>query len=140
MTCSSALYTVNAAGTQLVPNAQVPFGSAIRRFGRNINLDGDSISVRGSGYYKVDCSITVEPSAAGNITVQLFNDGIAVPGASARTTAGAADDPVNLNLVALVRNQCCDSSDVLAVRIGDVDAAADTTYTVTNMACVVTKI
>lgn len=140
MSCSSALYTVNTASTPLIPNAQVPFGSVIRRFGKNVNLDGDSISVRGSGYYKVDCSITVAPSAAGNITAQLFNDGIAVPGASARAAAAAADEPVNLNIVALVRNQCCDSSDVLSIRIGDVDATDDTTYTVSNMACVVTKI
>lgn len=140
MSCSSAIYTVNNVSSPLANNAQVPFGSVIRRFGKNVQLDGNSLSIRGKGYYQVDISANVAPSAAADATLQLFNNGVAVPGAIATETAAAANGTVNLHICALVRVTCCDGSDVLTVTVGDSEAAEGTTFAVSNMAAVVTKI
>lgn len=137
MSCSSAIYTVNQTQPTLADEAQIPFGSAIRRFGQQIRQDGDNIVLCASGYYDVNCSITVEPSVAGQVTAALYLNGTQVPGGVATATVAAAEDPVNLCIASLVRDQCCDSS-LLSLRVsGDTE---DTTYTVTNCACVVTKI
>ena len=112
MSCKSAIYTVNSTGQVVTANSQIPFGSVIRRYGCNCKLDGTSIILEGGGYYKVDSSLSIAPSAEGEITAQLYKDGVAVPGATATATAAAAGDTVNLKITALVRNcgQCCSST------------------------------
>lgn len=139
MSCGSALYTVNSSSTAFANNAQVPFGSIIRRFGRFVQLEGDSIALLDKGYYTIDISAIVQPSAAGNVTIELLNNGVPVPGAIATESVATADDPVNLHIASLVRVMCC-GSDILSVRVSQVDAAAGTTFTVTNLATTVSKI
>lgn len=132
MSCSSAIYTVNSSNPALSENSDIPVGSTVRRFGPAIKQDGNSIVLRGSGYYDCDCSVSVTPTAADPITVQLYQDGNAVPGALATVTP-VAGSTVNLKIDALVRICGCDCSSVLNVRT---DAAG----TLVNMALVVEKI
>lgn len=134
MSCNSAIYTVNQTGAALAANAQVPFGSAIRRFGKNLRLDGDSITVCGSGYYDLEVSATIEPTAAGPVTIQAYLNGSPIQGAFATETAAAAGDAVNPCISCMFRISCCDSSDVLTLRLGDEGG------TIVNVAAVVTKV
>lgn len=137
MTCKSAIYTVNNTNTAItVPagtTAQIPFGSVIRRFGPNVRLDGGSILCCDSGYFDVEISLTVSPVAATEITAQLYQDGIAIPGAFATTAPAAAGDPTTLPITALVRNCGCNCSSVLTVKI-------DASCTINNFATVVEKL
>lgn len=135
MSCSSAIYTANTTPQELLANAQIPFGSIVRRFGRNVNLDGFGITMCGDGYYKCDCSVTLEPTEAGPVTAQLYVNGEPYPGAIATGTVAAAGDSINLSFPAIVRlRRCGDNSATLGVRLGDEGA------TVTNMAFTVEKI
>lgn len=134
MSCNSAIYTVNQSQVELAANSQIAFGSAIRRYGRNISNDGQAIALCGSGYYDVEISCTLEPTAAGPVTVQLFADGQPVPGGIATGTAAAAADSVNLCVNSLVRIPCCDSMTVLTLSLG-AEAA-----TPVNVATVVKKV
>jgi len=133
MSCKSAIYTVNSVSQPYVANSQIPFGTVVRRFGRDCRLDGPSISLIGGGYYDVNISLSIAPTAAGEITAQLYRDGVAVPGALATETASAAGDLVTLPITCLVRNcgQCCSSTLSLFI-----DAAG----TPTNFATKVEKI
>ena len=132
MSCKSALYAVNSTSQLNAANAQVPFGSVVRRYGNNCQLDGGSIIVSGSGYYDVDISLSTAPTTEGEITAQLYKDGVAVPGATATATAAAAGDVVNLKITCLVRNcgQCCDGTLALFVTAS---------HTPVNLATVVEK-
>lgn len=132
MSCNSAVYTVNSSTPVLVAGAQVPFGSVVRRFGRAIRLDGNSVNICGPGYYDCELALTVSPTAGGAITAQLYQNGVAVPGAFS-TAQGTAGNPVILPISAIVRNVGCDSNSMLSV---EVDAAC----TVVNCAFVVEKI
>lgn len=106
MSCKAAIYTVNS-GTQAVAlNGTISLGSIIRRFGCGINLNGNGITIDEGGYFDVDATITVSPTAAGTVTVQMLKDGVAVPGATVSGTAAAAGDFVNIPIDALVR-ECC---------------------------------
>lgn len=134
MGCKSAIYTANSTATVTAVGSTIPFGSIIRRFGQNIDLSGTAINICGRGYYDVDISVTANATAAGTVTVTLFKDGVAVPGATASATASAAGDAVNLSIEALVREMCCDSTSTLILVL--TGAAA----TVTNVAAVVEKL
>ena len=143
MSCKSGLYSANTTPATLTlttaqPAATLPLGTVIRRFGCNIQLSGNGILLDGSGYYDVDASVTLTPVAAGDYTVTLFRDGVAVPGATQTVTAVAAA-AVNFNIPALVRLQCSDSSATLTLVL-TTTAALPAEVTVNNVGVVVEKI
>ena len=116
MSCKSALYTAMQTPTEVAVNGVIPLGSLIRRYGCDITLNGNAANIVGKGYYDVDASITVAPTAAGTVTATLYKDGVAVPGATA-SAAGAAGAPVVLAFPALVRQACCAASTVSNVAL-----------------------
>jgi len=132
----SAIYTVNATAQNVAVNGQINLGSVIRRFGCNCHLNNNAINIAGTGYYDIDASFTLAPTAAGNVTITMYKDGVAVPGATATETATAASDIVNLSLASLVREYCpcCDDSSNLTFVL------TGTAASVTNVAIVVEKI
>lgn len=143
MSCKSAIYVTNTSPVTLTltaqqPSATIPLGTIIRRFGRNIQLSGNGILIDGEGYYDVDASVTLTPVAAGSYTIQLFRDGVAIPGATQTMTAGAGAT-VNFNVPALARLQCCDSSATLTLVL-TTTATLPATVTVNNVGVVVEKI
>ena len=86
----SAIYTVNSSAQNVAVNGTISLGTIIRRYGPNLNLSGNAVSVSGGGYYDIDASITVAPTAAGNVTVTAYKDNVAIPGATATGSTTAA--------------------------------------------------
>ena len=115
MSCKSALYTAMQTPTAVAVGGVIPLGGLIRRYGCDIALNGNAVNLAGTGYYDVDASITATLTAAGAVTVTLYKDGVAVPGATASATAAAADDVVDLNIPALVRQVCCAAGSALTL-------------------------
>jgi hypothetical protein len=111
----SAIYTVNT-DIAVLEGGIIPLGAIVRRYGPCLDLNGNGITVRGDGYYTVNSSITVEPTAAGPVTVQLLLDGVVVAGATASVTA-TAGAPVNLSIVGMVRDCCPDGALTLTVQL-----------------------
>ena len=107
------IYTVNGNPQTVVENGNVALGTVIRRFGCNLNLVGNGITVRGQGYYSIDCAIIAAPTEAGNISATLYMDGVEIPGATATATAAVANDPVTIPIIGAVREMCCDSAGTL---------------------------
>lgn len=136
MTCKSAIYTVNNTGTTITvadgATGQVPYGSIIRRYGQGVQLNGGSIQCCGSGYFDVDQHLIVTPTAAGPITVQLYQDSKPIEG-TAITLNGEADTPLDLPIKALVRNCGCDCNTVLTTTI-------NVSCTINNFSTVVEKL
>lgn len=135
MSCNSAIYTVNNTKQTIGSAGQIPFGSIVRRFGKNVQkLDGGSIVLCGSGYYDVEIQANLAPTVAGDISIQLYQDGVPVPGAVVIGTVANANDYVSLGISCLVRNcaQNCNSS-VLTL-VTDAEAVVE------NLATVVKKV
>lgn len=133
MSCKSALYAAMQTPTAVAVDGVIPLGSLIRRYGCDVALNGNAVNITGAGYYDVDASVPVTPIAAGTVTITLYKDGVAVPGATASETA-AANGTVDLSIPALVRQVCCAAgSDLTLVLTG---AAA----TVNNVALRVQRI
>lgn len=106
MSCKSAIYTAMQTPTAVSAGGVIPLGSLVRRYGCDISLNGNAVNITSPGYYDIDASITATLTAAGTVTVTLYKDGAAVPGATASVT-GAASGTVDLNIPALVRQACC---------------------------------
>ena len=79
-------------------------------------------------------SVTAAPTAAGTVTVSLFRNNVAVPGATASAAVSTAGNPVNLSIAALVREFCCGDDSALTLVLS---GAAST---VSNVAVVAERI
>lgn len=106
----SAIYTTNVSNPTVAVGGIVPVGSTTRRYGCNIRQDGNAITLCGQGYYLVNVSATVAPTAAGTVSLTAQKDGVAIIGATAAQTV-AANGVATLNITAIIRNACgCDGS------------------------------
>lgn len=65
----SAIYTTNVSNPTVAAGGIVPVGSTTRRYGCNIRQDGNAITLCGQGYYLVNVSATVAPTAAGTVSL-----------------------------------------------------------------------
>ena len=112
----SLIQVANPSVQAVTANSIISLGSVQRRFGCNCRLSGNAVEVAGEGYYMVDGTVTVAPTAAGNVTVGLSVNGSILPGAVGYGTAAAANDPVTVPIVATIRQGCnCDSADNLTL-------------------------
>lgn len=111
----SAIYAVNTnAGTAISASGTYPITRVVRRYGCDITSDGVGISCNGKGYYKVSAVASLVATGAGVITASLYENGVAVPGASSSVTA-AAGDTVSLPIDAIVRVNCCGNPNMLTI-------------------------
>lgn len=132
----SAIYTANSSAQNVAINGVISPGTVVRRFGPNLTLSGNAIQVDGAGYYNIEASITAAPTAAGNVTITVFKDGVAIPGATATQSTTTANNPVNISISSLVREfcSCCDGlSNLTFVLTGTASA-------VSNVAIVIEKL
>ena len=129
-----AIYTTNTSAQALTAGSIIPVGSTTRRFGKSIRQDGNTITLLGEGYYHINASATLIPSAAGTVTVTGQKDGVAVVGATASATVAAVSTATNLNLDFIVRNICGCSSSILSFVLTGADA------TLSNLAVTVEKL
>lgn len=127
----SAIYTVNSNLGAVAIGGVIPVGNIVRRFGCNVDISGNGIETRGSGYYKTTASISFTGTAAGDATIQLYKDGVAVPGALAIRTA-AANTAYTIDLVGMTRNYDNNNSILTLVLTG-------VSVNVTNVAMLVEK-
>lgn len=103
----AALYIVNNVAQEVAVNGLINPGVIVRRFGPGISLINNAIQLNEQGYYSLDVSITLAPTAEGEVTVSVFKDGVLIPGAIATETAAAAGDFINLSITALIREKMC---------------------------------
>ena len=103
----SLIQTANQSQQTVALNSIISPGSVQRRFGCDCRLSGNGIEVEGAGYYTVTASITATPTAIGNVTVVMNENGSAHPGAMATGSVAAEGDSTNLSIVTTVRKGCC---------------------------------
>ena len=135
MSCKSAIYTANTASTVVSVGSAVPLGSIIRRFGCGVSYNGNAISLNERGYYDIDVGVTFTAADAGNVTITVYQDGVAVPGATATATITIASTQVeSITVPAIVRvlNSCAPSQITVVV--------SGTAATFSNVAVTVEKL
>ena len=137
MSCKPNIYVATTASSAVTANGTLPLATTIRRRGGDINLSGNSIAIidQGSNYYLVTVTATFTAPVAGNVTLNLQQNGVNVTGATATATITTATTEVrSLSFSAIVRtyNNC--GIDSLAV----VNAGVAATFS--NIAIAVEKL
>ena len=99
-----------------------------------------TFSLNKPGFYYVTFNgiAAITGATAGDITVQLFNNGKAVPGAITSSTSSAATDVQNLSFSKLfqVHPSCCAINNTTNLTFNNIGLAA----TFTNVNVVITKV
>lgn len=119
MSCKSILYTANVSNASISAGGTIPFGGIVRQFGRGLSLNGSDILIRGNGYYRVNISASLTASEAGDATITLLNNGVAVIGAFATETA-AANGTVNISISTIVRETGCQDNTQLSLQLSGI--------------------
>ena len=102
----SAIYTANTTTTTVTPTNIIPLGTTVRRYGCNIIQEGNAITVTGKGYYFISGTITLEPTAVGDVSVSALVDGVNIVGATGSGAIATVGDSVTIPITAIVRNTC----------------------------------
>lgn len=117
----SLIQVANTSIQAVTPTANAPaivsLGNTVRRYGCNLKLNGNSIEETGQGYYELEGTITVAPTAAGIVTVALFENGEIMPGSLVSGSVSTATNPVTLPLLATSRIACCCNSSSITVGV-----------------------
>ena len=111
----SLLQAVNPSEQSVDVGGIISPGAVSRRFGCNIRLNGNTIEIEGAGYYTIDGTVTVAPTAAGGVSVAVYENGAPVPGITAAGTAAAIGNDVTLPVCGTVRLGCCGSASALSL-------------------------
>lgn len=101
----SSLFTRNASSQLLAIGDTIDTGITILKTGNGIYHCGNGIVINGDGNYRILASVTAAPTGAGTITVTAYENGIAIPSATASATAGAGEQ-VALPIVTSVTHYC----------------------------------
>lgn len=106
-------YYTYTGTTEIVAGETAPLTNTIRQYGNCIRLRNNAViigtpgcpcvSEPACGYYTVSVNTTLVASAAGAVTVSLYQDGQLVPGAVQSATAAAENDMMNFAITAPVR-------------------------------------
>lgn len=99
---NSTSQTITGGGVINPGTAQHGFGCTC--CGRTIQLSGTNINLRETGYYQVDIGATVSASAAGNVTLALYQDGVLV--AQGTETIAGTNDPAAISFPAGIKVNC----------------------------------
>lgn len=105
---SSLIQTANQSQQTVAVNSIISLGSVQRRFGCNCKLSGNAIEIDGQGYYVVSASITATPTAVGNVTVTLYENGVPYQGATGTSSVSTVGNSTNISVITTIRKGCCD--------------------------------
>lgn len=137
MSCKSLINVATTSSVSVVTNGTLPLATIVRRRGNDVNLSGNSVAITdtGSNYYLVTVTATFTTPTAGDVTLNLQQNGTNVTGATATTTITTADTEVrSLSFSAVVRTFNCCGIDSLSIVNSGVGA------TFTNIAMQVEKL
>lgn len=111
---NSLIYLVTPTLASILADGILPLSTIARRRSYAIQQSNDSILLNAPGYYKVSLNITFTAPEAGDVTVELRQDGVAVPGATATETITTATTEVRtISFDAIVRVPCCGAPSTL---------------------------
>ena len=111
---NSLLYAANEGTQTLADGQNISFGTPVRRFGKNLNLSGGNVVANGEGYYPVDANVTFRAGATGDATLQIYENGVAIPGANAKTTVSSTSAFNSLVVPTAFRIKCCEEKTITA--------------------------
>lgn len=139
------LGTRNIATQEVATDGVVSLGQVYRRYCRKCNgvktfdFNGTSIALQQQGIYHITATITFSAPVAGDVTFQLTDNGVAIPGALATETITTATTEIRtatLDYYVLVDSDCVlgqSATEVESVSIINTGVDATITNVVVNV-------
>lgn len=117
MGCSSAIYAANSNSQAIAANTAtvINFGQVIRAYGPNTNISGGNVTINNYGYYVGDTNFSITSAAGTTVTVQIYKDGVLIPGATATQVLGTGTTEIAVSIPFMLRSLCCVESTITAV-------------------------
>lgn len=142
MSCKSLIYTTMTTPTTITlteaqPTAALPLGSTLRRFGCNLDQNGNGINAENIGYFGGLFNASVVPVTAGDYTLTVYVDGVAQTGSSQTITA-VANASIAFNVPFVIRNTCCSDNKTITAVLSTT-ATLPATVAVNNVSAEVEK-
>lgn len=110
------LQTANQSAQAVAVGSVLSLGQTLRRYGCNCRLNGNAVELVGEGYYVIDVAVTAVPTAVGDVSVAVYENGILVPSAIATASVTTVGNSVTLPIVTTIRQGCCcDGADSITV-------------------------
>lgn len=104
--------TLTSGATVNPGTAQHGFGSCGCNCGYIIRVNNTGINLQSPGYYKIDISAAASDTAAADVTLSLYQDGVLV--SQGIETIAAANDPSNIAFPAGVKVNCASTLTLVA--------------------------
>lgn len=143
------LGTRNFASQEVVTNGIIQLGNVYRRYCKRINgtrtfeFDNSDIILQQSGIYHITATLVGSGAEAGTLAVQIYENGIAVPGAFSNETITTPDTELRtlvIDYFVLVDSACvlgCNSTVAKAISLVNTGVEATFTSVVVNVEKVV---
>lgn len=141
--------TNNFASQEVLENGLINLGTVYRRFCRRINgtktfeFDNTDIVLQQTGIYHITVTAVGSGAVAGDLTIQLFENGLPITGAFASETITTADTELRtltLDYFVLVDNTCvlgCNSTIQKAISLVNTGVEATFSSVIVNVEKVV---
>lgn len=102
MSCRAELSLVNGISTSVAVNTSLNLGNVVRKRGTKNNCgnypidqtSNNGVIINKPGYYRFLINLTFTAPTAGNVTISLLQNGVAVPGYTATATVTTATTQV----------------------------------------------
>lgn len=113
---NNAVQPFTAANTQLTIS-----GTPVVETGCSLTLNPTNMKVNKSGLYRFSADVTFTATAAGVVTLQLYQNGVALPCAISQQTVTAGSTYTTHIETELGLNVCCVNNTSITLFIGGVD-------------------
>ena len=126
---------VAATNQAILADGLISFDIVNTNTGKSVQFTtGKLITLACPGLYHIDLQATVEPTAAGLVTMNLLKGGQIVSGKTPAATATAAGDAVSLTTAADILVPCCAAPATISAQVDVAGTVVSATMVVTKMA------
>lgn len=126
--------TYNTTTQNVVANGTITFTTDRILTGCTVTRNGNTFQLNKPGYYYVTFNaVAAATETVGDLTVELYNNGVAVPGAIATVTTTTAGNNDNYAFTTIIRVLPSCPMVNNAANLTIVNTGVDATYTVANI-------
>lgn len=103
------------ATTQKLTSTATPLnliGTQVTNTGVAVDTSGTTIDIKYSGTYAVSASVIADITTAGDVTVQLYANGVPLPETLRTVTMAVGNNVIDIDTVRFFKASCADSTQV----------------------------
>ena len=102
-------------------------GTTVTETGVALDVAGNAIMINYTGTYAINFSIIADVTTAGDIAIQIYMGGVAIPEAATTVTVAAGNNLININTIRFIKAGCQDSNQIQIMANTDGTAAGSIT-------------